>query len=103
MRLEQLYLNFGKSSPEEQLAFISSYRLRRAQDLEKSVPSKKKSSTSTKVKLELTAEEKMIMKMLGLKQKDVIALREAKISEEEDEELSGELFEDPTFDEEGEE
>lgn len=103
MRLEQLYFNFGDALPEEQLAFISSYRLRRAQDLEKSVPSKKKTTTSTKIKLELTPEEKMIMKMLGLKQKDVIALREAKITEEEDDELSGELFKDSTFDEEGEE
>jgi hypothetical protein len=103
MRLENLYLNFGTGSSEEQAKYISEYRLRRAQDLER-VPTSKKKSVSTKSKLELTEEEKVIMKMLGLKQKDILALRSMTVeAEEETVEETGELFKDETFDEEEEE
>jgi hypothetical protein len=99
MRLENLYLNFGKSTSEQQAEYIAIYRLRRATDLEKTpTSSKKKSSvTRSKIDLSLTDEEKAVMKMLGLKQKDILALRDA-VGESEVEE-SGDLFKDSTFEE----
>lgn len=77
MRLENLYSNFGLASPEDQAAYISAYRLRRAEDLEKSFARSKKKSTASrsKIDLSLTDEEKRLAKMLGLKQKDMLALR----------------------------
>lgn len=101
MRLENLYLNFGTSSPEEQAKYISEYRLRRAQDLEK-VPTSKKRSQSVKPKLELTEEEKVVMKMLGLKQKDILALRSTAIEAEDEVEETGDLFSDTILEEEEE-
>jgi hypothetical protein len=89
MRLEQLYTNFGESSPEQQAAYMASYRLRRAQDLEK-VP-KAKTKAGVKTSLALTEEEKTIMKILGIKQKDIIAMRAATEVVEE-EEVTGDLF-----------
>lgn len=103
MRLETLYLNFGTASPEDQAKYISEYRLRRMQDLEKTPPSKKRSQSAKTTKLELTDEEKIVMKMLGLKQKDILALRATAIEVEEEEvEETGDLFKDSTFDEEEE-
>lgn len=102
MRLENLYLNFGDASSESQAMYISLYRLRRAQDLER-IPSSKKRSVSVKPRLELTEEEKVVMKMLGLKQKDIIALRSMSTEVEEEVEETGDLFKDNTFDEEEEE
>ena len=74
MRLENLYTNFGTSSPEEQAAYISAYRFRRAEDMAK--PSTRRAPGKTsKIDLSLTSEEKALMKMLGLKKKDMILLR----------------------------
>ncbi len=99
MRLENLYLNFGTSSPEEQAAYISSYRLRRAEDMAKPSSMKKKPGKAVSTKVTLSDEEKAVMKLLGLKMKDVIALREAVIDTGEVEEETGNLFEDTTFEE----
>lgn len=83
MRLENLYENFGKVSSEMQAQYISAYRLRRAEDMAKTPtwPKQKKASKPKKRKVVLTPEEKTLMKLLGLKQKDVVALRA--IAEEE--------------------
>ena len=78
MRLENLYPNFGKACAEEQLAYIVAYRLRRAEDMAKpnTYHSKKAASQKgQKVTICLTDEEKKLMKMLGLKQKDMMMLR----------------------------
>ncbi len=78
MRLENLYENFGEASPEEQAAYIAIYRLRRAEDLAKpsTYPKKKKTTRTRKVPAKpLTEEEKTLMTLLGLKKKDVVALR----------------------------
>lgn len=100
MRLENLYKNFGESSPEEQAEYIASYRLRRAEDLDKIPSSRKKSPTvkTSKIDISLSDEEKAIMKMLGLKQKDIIALR-ATVEDEVVEDAVG-LLNDNTFEEE---
>jgi hypothetical protein len=84
MRLENLYVNFGKSPPEEQARYIAEYRLRRSTDLAAAPPTSKK-STVIKSKFDvsaLTAEEKAIMKMLGLKAKDIAALRASVVEED---------------------
>ena len=99
MRLENLYPNFGKSPPEVQAAYVSAYRLRRATDLA-TVPSTKKPITVSKGKMELTDEEKAIMKLLGLKQKDVLALRSNQSEPVEDDKEAVNLFKDDTFEEE---
>ena len=87
MRLENLYENFGLATPEEQARYIINYRLRRAEDLAKpsTWPKQKKTSASksTKPKIQLSDEEKLMMKLLGIKQSDIASLRA--LSEEEDE------------------
>lgn len=86
MRLENLYENFGNASPEEQAQYISEYRLRRAEDLS-NTPSYPKTTTkttnTTKSKIQLTDEEQVLMKLLGVKKKDMIALRALSSDEEE--------------------
>ncbi|MCC7570649.1 hypothetical protein KO465_04835 [Candidatus Micrarchaeota archaeon] len=78
MRLEDLYENFGTASPEAQALYIASYRLLRAKDMEKPAKSfRKKPSSSTPAKPKLTEKEKAVAKLLGIKQKDIIALRES--------------------------
>jgi len=99
MRLENLYLNFGTSSSEAQAEYITAYRLRRAQDLEK-IPTSKKKGVTAKPRLELTDEEKAIMKLLGIKQKDIFALRSIALEAEEEVEETGELFKEDSLDEE---
>lgn len=97
MRLEDLYNNFGRSSPEEQLAYIVEYRLRRAKDLE-TIPKSKPSTTSKKISYELTDEEKALMKLLGIKKRDLEALRSATSNGDAEETgTSEELFKDDTF------
>ena len=102
MQLKDLYENFGTSSPEKQAEFIAQYRLRRSQDLEK-IPSttRKKTATSATPKVELSAEEKLLMKKLGLKVRDVMLLR-ASVTSEQEESSSDDvaLLSDTTFDEE---
>jgi DNA-directed RNA polymerase subunit H (RpoH/RPB5) len=100
MRLEDLYPNFGKSLPEEQQLILAAYRLRRAQDLERISTADRKRATGARSKFDLSEEEKKLMKKLGLKQKDVLALRAVVDDTEED---SGvELFKDELFEEEEE-
>ncbi len=86
MRLENLYENFGKASPEIQAQYMSEYRLRRAEDLSKTPtwpkPKKIAKGTSKKPRVKYTDEEKTLMKLLGLKQKDIVALRA--VTEEEE-------------------
>jgi len=88
MRLEQLYTNFGTSSPEEQACFIASYRAKRAEDMAKpsTIKKKKKSVSVNTSKIDLSDDEKMLMKLLGLSKKDIIALRDTVQVEEEDQE-----------------
>ena len=79
MRLENLYKNFGTSTPEEQVAFISAYRLHRASDLVSTSETKTTSRTKrfpdkTSI-FDVSEEEKALMKILGLKMKDVATLR----------------------------
>ena len=81
MRLENLYENFGLASPEMQAKYITEYRLRRSEDLAKPSTYPKSKPKSSKPKLVLTEEEKSLMKLLGLKKKDMVALRS--IAEEE--------------------
>lgn len=99
MRLENLYPNFGTMSCEEQAGFIASFRQKRAQDLENFAPAKV-STRPKKTKLEFTTEEKLLMKSLGLKQKDILALR-GDMGTEEKEDTN--LFADDTFTEEEDE
>lgn len=98
MRLENLYPNFAKQSVEEQAAYIASYRLKRAQDLVIE-PKQKKSRSGKGSKIDLSDEEKALMKLLGLKQKDVLALRAVDVDTEEQEDNGAELFKDTTFEE----
>ena len=105
MRLEDLYQNFGRSSPEDQQKYIAEYRLRRSQDLESVQPSKKslKTSSSTKAKIVLTEEEQLLMTTLGLKQKDIAALRALKEEPVKDDDKDGVIFKDDTYEEEDDE
>lgn len=106
MQLKDLYKNFGTSTPDEQAEFVAQYRLRRASDLE-STPTvqRKKSTTKTTggLKITLSEEEKLLMKMLGLKQKDILAARMTNIQDEELKNNGAELLKDSTFDEGDEE
>lgn len=102
MRLENLYPNFGRATPDEQAKFVAEYRLRRATDLE-TIPKVKSKTSTPKVTLELSEEEQALAKLLGLKKKDILALRSQVSSEDLEESGVGEdLFKDEIF-EEGEE
>jgi hypothetical protein len=71
MKLEELYPNYNELNQEERIAFVASYRFKRASDLSHTdEPSAKKQGL-----LVLTEEEKALMKLLGIKQKDIKALR----------------------------
>jgi hypothetical protein len=97
VRLEQLYKNFGSSSVEDQTAYIVEYRLKRAKDLE-TIPKSKPSTTSKKISYELTDEEKALMKLLGIKKRDLEALRSATSNGDAEETgTSEDLFKDDTF------
>lgn len=99
MLLSQLYKNFGKSSPEEQAEHVAAYRLRRAADLATTPANKKRKLTAGTVlkKLVLSEEEKLLMKLLGLKQKDILAMRELKTSIDEADMNDATLLNDSTF------
>jgi len=99
MRLENLYPNFGTASLEDQAAYISAYRLRRAEDMAKPSTYPKKQSAGKGSKIDLSDEEKKLMKMLGLKQKDMLLLR-ASITTEVEEDDDTVLLKDNTFEEE---
>ena len=99
MQLGQLYKNFGTSSPEEQAEYVAAYRLRRAADLATTPANKKRKLTAGTVlkKLVLSEEEKLLMKLLGLKQKDILAMRELKTSIDEADMNDATLLNDSTF------
>ena len=98
MQLQQLYENFALASPERQQEMIASYRLRRAEDMAKPSTYKKKKPSTAKPKLELTEQEKLVAQLLGLKPKDILALRAAtSVEEEEVADDSAELFKDSTY------
>lgn len=106
MQLGQLYENFGTSSPEIQAKFISEYRLRRAEDMAKPSTLGKKTTKAKATKtpvLALSAEEKALMKMLGIRQKDVLALRAVTTPQVEsvvvEEDEGTDLLNDSTFEE----
>jgi hypothetical protein len=101
MLLSQLYKNFGKSSPEEQAEYVAAYRLRRAADLATTPANKERKLAAGTVlkKLILSEEEKLLMKLLGLKQKDVLAMRELKTSINEADLNDTALLNDSTFEE----
>ena len=78
MRLENLYENFGRAAPELQAQYITSYRLRRAEDMDKPPTwpkTKKTAAKSAQAKIVLTDEEQTLIKLLGIKKKDILALR----------------------------
>ena len=101
MLLSQLYKNFGTSSPEEQAEYVAAYRLRRAADLATTPANKKRKLTAGTVlkKLVLSEEEKLLVKLLGLKQKDILAMRELKTSIDEADMNDATLLNDSTFEE----
>lgn len=83
MRLENLYPNFGLMPVEKQVEFVSAYRFKRQMELDsaKSV-GKAKIQSVKRSKIELSDEEKALMKLLGIKAKDIETLRGAMKSEE---------------------
>ena len=87
MKLENLYPDFMSLDEPAQLFFIQEYRKRRALDLSSSV-TKTKATTSN---FDITDEEKVMMKLLGLKMKDIQALRAIGPIEDDEE---GNLFDD---------
>lgn len=72
MKLYELFPNFIKLSSLERVKFLRSYRAKRALELENNIKSKRKSS-----KISLSDEEKALIKMLGITQKDLKALKES--------------------------
>ena len=100
MRLENLYQNFGLLPPEGQLAYLTEYRKKRAEDMAKpnTYKFRKTKSTVKRSKIDLSDEEKALMKVLGLKQKDMMMLRDA-VTEEEVVEDDASLLSDNSFEE----
>jgi hypothetical protein len=83
---------------------LSIYRLRRAEDMQKPGRVWRKPADTASKPPAFTAEEKAVMKMLGLRQKDMLALRnvaavEAVDTPQEVTEEDTKLFFDGTFDE----
>ena len=76
MRLENLYHNFVTSPPEIQLQILSAYRQKRAEDMAK--PNTFRVKAVKAAANALTEEEQIVMKLLGLKKKEVIAMRQLK-------------------------
>lgn len=104
MKLNQLYENFGEATPERQREIIAAYRFRRAEDMFRPSAYKKK-TPSTRVKIELTEQEAFVAKVLGLKPKDIIALRTTVTPEEENDTVAdnaADLFKDSTYEGEDE-
>lgn len=79
--LEHLRENFNLLSPEDKVRFIRNYRTRRAADLAKPATYGRKNTKSKETvtkyqQLGLSPEEIEVCKALGLKPKDIIALKE---------------------------
>jgi hypothetical protein len=102
MRLENLYPNFATLTFDDQVAFVASYRARRAEDF-LIILKKKGSKKSEGSKPVLTEEEKILCKVLGMTQKNLLALKAMREVEPVEEEGAEELFKDDTYDLEGEE
>lgn len=93
MKLEELYQDFELLSPEERMAFVAEYRAKRASELRKNDEAKTKKQLS----IGFTEQEKLMMKLLGLKAKDLKALKSLKdddVSENNSEEEAAILFDD---------
>lgn len=99
MRLEDLYTNFGRMNPAQQAEFVFTYRQSRNLDLAKPSTFRKKASTTQKT-APLTEKERVLMSLLGLKRKDIMALRESVAEDAADDDK---LLTDDSFDFEDEE
>lgn len=97
MRLEDLYKDYDSLSQDERLSFVANYRQQRSCDIQKT---ETKSKVRTPAVI-LTEEEKVLMKLLGIKMKDIQALKAIQIeqsTEESSEEDDAALFdEDSSF------
>jgi hypothetical protein len=91
MKLEQMYPNFLIMSEAEKVSFVAGYRQKRNLDLN-SIPEKEKSVRS---KIDVTEEERAVLKMLGISLGDVKSLRGQESFESPEETAA--LFEDNTF------
>jgi len=89
MRLEDLCPNFLNLLESNQLAFVSSYRKKRAADL---VPVVKERDTS---KIDISVSEDELRKLLGLTKREYLQLKllAATPKEEEEEDVNDEAFE----------
>lgn len=79
--LYDLRLDFSKATSDQKIQFIRAYRKRRETDLAKPATYGAKASVSTSIKTQLqniglSPEEIAICKALGLKPKDILALKE---------------------------
>ena len=77
MKLENLYFDFMKLPESEQVMFIQDYRKKRLLDLSKS-----NEKDMSKNDTSLSEAEKIAMKLLGLKKKDILSLRAVEPVEE---------------------
>jgi hypothetical protein len=90
MKLEDLYPNFLNLCESDQQAFVSSYRQRRLVDL---TPVLKQRDIS---KIDLSPEEEVVRKLLGMTKRDFINLKQLANTpmdaeeEEEDEDIEAE-------------
>ena len=80
MQLKDLYQHFDKLPAEEQRTFVARYRARRdaeftADKIDFEEKQAKKGTRKRVPKIELSEEEKTLMKKLGLTQKQLRALR----------------------------
>jgi hypothetical protein len=70
MKLYKLFPNFTKLSSLKRIEFLRSYRNKRARELEENIKKKKGSG-----RISLSDEEKALIKALGIKVKDLKALK----------------------------
>lgn len=75
MKLEEMYTDYNSLGQDERLFFVIQYRQRRAFDLSKV---EEKKSSKKQGSLLVSEEEKVLMKLLGIKAKDIIAFRALK-------------------------
>jgi hypothetical protein len=84
MQLKDLFQNFTSQNDEGQRTMVANYRARRAKEFEddRIAYQNKKTKKKKAPKVQLTDEEKALMKLLGLKAKDIQALRASNTDEE---------------------
>jgi len=75
MKLEELYQDFALLDPVGKLSFVSEYRVLRSYNLKSEVNVKTRKVPET---TSFTEQEKLLMKLLGLKAKDLRALKALK-------------------------